>query len=118
VDVAEHACLGGLGVAPRQHLEGVRIGDGQDVALLDAAEPVDRRAVERHAVLERVLELGRADGEALQVAEDVGEPQSDQPDATFFDSAEHVVTLRIEHGHRSSLVSLWMVHEKADGGPT
>ena len=41
----------------------------EDVALLDAAEPVDGRAVEPHALLEGVLELGRRDGEALQRAE-------------------------------------------------
>ena len=91
-----------LGVAPRQHLEGVGVGHGEHVALLDAAEAVDRRAVERHPVLERVLQLGRADGEALQAAEHVGEPQADQPHAAFLHGVQHVVALLLEHHGLSS----------------
>src|SRR5205814_683516 len=56
---------------PRKDLKGLGIGPGQDVALLDPAEPVDRRAVERHALLEGVLQLGRRDAEGLQCSQDV-----------------------------------------------
>ena len=35
-----------VAVAPRQELEGVRVGHGEHVALLHPAEAVDRRAVE------------------------------------------------------------------------
>ena len=42
VDVAEDPRLGGLGVAERQQLERVRIGDGQDVGFLDPREALDR----------------------------------------------------------------------------
>jgi len=103
VDVAEHTGFGSVTVGPRQHDEGVGIGDGQHVAFLDPREAVDRRAVEAHAVLEGVLQFGRTDGEALEVAQDVGEPQTDQPNATFLDGAEHVVTLLLQHGHSFSL---------------
>ena len=72
-------------------------GIARTSALLDPGEAVDRRAVEGHPVVERVLELGRADGEALQAAEDVGEPEPDQPDAAFFHAAQHVFMLLVQH---------------------
>ena len=105
VDVAEHPGLGRLRVAPRQHLERVRVGDREDVALLDAAEAVDRRAVEGHAVLERVLQLGGADRKALQVAEHVGEPQADEAHAALLHRVQHVVALLFVHGHRHQVYS-------------
>ncbi len=43
-------------------------------------KPSIERAVELHALGEGALELGGADGEALELAEDVGEPQPDEPD--------------------------------------
>ena len=57
--------------------------------------------------LERVVELGRADREALEVAEHVGEPQPDQPHAAFFDGAQHVVTLLVEHVVVHLLILSW-----------
>ncbi len=89
--------LGRRRVAPRQDLERVRIGDRQHVGFLDAGEPVDRRPVEGHPVTEGVLQLGGADGEALEVAEDVGEPQPDQAHAALLDAAQHVVALLLQH---------------------
>ncbi len=105
-DVAEHACLGGPGLAPRDQLERVGIGHGEHVGLLDAREAVDRRSVEGHPVVERVLELGRADGEALEVAEHVGEPQAHEPDTALLDGSKDVVALLIEHlAHLLSLLA-------------
>ena len=77
LDVAEHAGRR----ARRRSAHGssskrVRVGPGEHVGLLHAAEPVDGRAVELHALLEGVLELGRGDGERLQLAEHVGEPRA------------------------------------------
>ena len=69
------------------------IGPGQHVALLDPAEAVDGRAVEGHALLEGVLELGRGDGEGLGRAEDVGEPQLHEADGPLLDRPEHVLLL-------------------------
>ena len=47
-------------------LERVRVGDREHVGLLDPAVALDRRPVEGHALLERGLELGRGDREALE----------------------------------------------------
>src|SRR4029453_2281890 len=53
--------------------------------------------VELHAALERVLELGRGDGERLQEPEHVGEPQADEADVTVLARPEHVLLLLV-HG--------------------
>ena len=79
----------------RQDLEGLRIRLGEHVALLHAAEAVDRGPVEGHPLLERVLELRRRDPERLRSAEDIGEPQLDEPNATLFDRPHHVFPLRL-----------------------
>ena len=79
--------------APREDLEGVGIRHGEHVGLLDAAEALDGRAVEGHALLEGVLELGRGDGEALELAEHVGEPEPDEAHAALLDGPEDVVEL-------------------------
>ena len=101
-DVAEHARLGRLGVGPRQHLERVRVRLGEHVALLDPGEPVDRRAIERHAFGEGVLQLDGRDGEALQLPEHVGEPQPHQAHAALFDRTQHVIPLSL---HAASLAA-------------
>ena len=75
-------------------LEGVRVRHGEHVGLLDPAVALDRGAVEGHALLERTLELGRGDGEALERAEHVGEPEPDEPDAALLDGAQDVFELR------------------------
>ena len=82
-----------------QQLEGLGVGAGQDVGLLDAAEPVDGRAVEGHPLVERVLQLGRGDVEPLGGPEHVGEPQLDEADAPLLHGPEHVVPLAL---HRTS----------------
>ena len=92
------------------------VGHGEHVALLDADEPVDRRAVEGHPVLERVLQLGRADGEALQVAEHVGEPQADRAARPRSSTrAQTRSPLLFEHAHRSSLVVAGRIRSTGSG---
>ena len=93
LDVAEHPGDRGVVAAPRHDVEGVRVGHREHVGLLDPAVALDGRAVEGHALLERALELGGRDGEALERAEDVGEPEPDEPDAAFLDGAHDVVEL-------------------------
>jgi hypothetical protein len=96
-DVAEHAGDGILVAPPRQHLEGVRVGPQQRVALLHAGEPVDRGAVEAHALGEGVLQLGGGDRDRLQLPEHVGEPEEDEPHSPLFHRPQHVVLLSL-HG--------------------
>ncbi len=98
LNVAEHPGDRGLGVAARQQLEGVRVGFGQHVGFLDPAVPLDRRAVEGHALLEGDLQLGRRDLHRLQEAEHVGEPQPDEADAALLDGAQDVLELAL-HAH-------------------
>src|SRR5206468_1599222 len=77
--VAEHPRDGRVLTPPRQDLEGVRVGHSEHVRLLDPAVALDRGAVEGHPLVERDLELGRSDREALEVSEDVGEPEAHEP---------------------------------------
>jgi hypothetical protein len=85
---------------------------GEHVGLLDAGEPVDRRTIELHALGERRLELRGGDGERLEVAEHVGEPQPDEPDAAFFDGAQDVLVL-FGHGDlRAGILRLGRRGEK------
>ena len=107
MDVAEDPRFGRLGITPGEQLERVGIGNRQHVRLLHPGEPVDRRAVERHPVAQRVVEFGRRDREALQRAQHVGEPEPDQAHAAFFDAAEHVVTLLVEHVVVHFLILSW-----------
>ena len=86
-----------VALGPRQQLERAGVGPGEHVALLDAAEAVDGRTVELHALVEGVLELGRGDGERLQLAEHVGEPEPHEADPALLDRAQHVLHLSI-HG--------------------
>ena len=86
--------------APRDDLEGARVGHGEHVGFLHPAVALDGRAVEGHALLEGGLELGRGDGEALQGAQHVGEPEADESDTALFDRAQDVVELLL---HTSSL---------------
>ncbi len=91
--------------AAGQQLEGVGVGAGQHVALLHPAEAVDGRTVEVHALVEGALQLGRRDGERLELAEHVGEPEADEADAALLDGAQHVVLLAfhgaVHHRHRN-----------------
>ncbi len=104
-DVAEHpghlrlrhVALGVPVAVPGQELEGARVGSCEHVALLDPAEAVDRRSVEGHSFVERVLELGRGDREGLRRPEDVGEPELDEADAAFFHRPEDVLLLAPDH---------------------
>jgi len=60
-DVAEHAGHTRVLPAPRQQLEGRRIGASDHVAFVHPREALDGGAVEADAVRERALELGRGD---------------------------------------------------------
>ena len=94
-NVAEDAGGQLLAVGAGHELEAVRIGVGEHVALLHPAEPVDGGTVELHALLEGRVELHGGDGDRLDLAEHVGEPEPNQPDPSFLDGPQHVVLLVI-----------------------
>src|SRR4029453_12454984 len=72
--------------------------------LLDRVEAGDRRAVEAHPVVERVLYLARRDREALQVPFDVREPEEQEFDLLVPDPLQHVPPrLRIARRPRLAL---------------
>ena len=79
----------------REHLERRRVGHGDHVGLVDPGEALDRRAVEADALLERRLQLGRRDRDALQGAEHVGEPQPDEADVPLLERTEHELLLTV-----------------------
>ena len=83
--VAEHPRDALLVRPPGQHLEGGHVGHGDHVRLLDGVEAGDRGAVEAHAALEGVVELRCVDREALQLPQDVGEPEADEADVPLLD---------------------------------
>ncbi len=74
------------------------VGDRDHVRLLDRVEARDRRAVEAHPVVQRVLHLGRRDRERLQMPFEVREPEQDVLDALVLDALEHGAPRR--HGRR------------------
>ncbi len=69
----ERGALAALG--PRQDREGVPVGHGDDVALLDLGVAADGRAVEGSAALDHVGELPVGDLDHLEVPQNVREPQ-------------------------------------------
>ena len=93
-DVAEHAGDRLIG-SPGEQLERGGIRAGEHVRLDVAAVAVNGRAIEGHALFERVLELGRGDREALQEPEDIGEPEVDETDTALLDGSQHVVMLAL-----------------------
>ncbi len=100
LDVAEHAGDGGVLPTPGDDLEGARVGHGEHVGFLHPAVALDGRSVERHALLEGGLELGGGDREALERAEDIGEPEADEAHAPLLDGSQDVVELLL---HADSL---------------
>jgi hypothetical protein len=82
-DVAEHSRRRAVFRSPGQDCKGLGVGHRDHVRLFDRVEPCYRRPVESHTALERVIELLRVDREALQLPEDVGEPEADEANAAI-----------------------------------
>ena len=98
LDVAEHAGDAALARAPGQELRrstGRAWRSCRDSSM--RAKPSMRAAVEAHALLERLLQLLDGDREALEGAEDVGEPEPDELDVVVAARLQHVVFLVVEH---------------------
>jgi hypothetical protein len=81
------------GYSPRQDLERRRVRLRQHVRLVDAGETLDGGAVEADPLGEGPLELGRRDGDRLEEAQHVGEPQPHEPDVALLERPEHEVFL-------------------------
>ena len=94
-DVAEHAGDPVGSGSPGQHLEGGRVWGQQHVGLVDPREPLDRGAVEADPLLEGALDLGRRDGDGLQLPLDIGEPQADEADVALLDRPQNVLLLLV-----------------------
>ncbi len=91
LDVAEHAGGAAGAGAPGEQGEGAGIGIGDHVGFLDAGEAVDRGTVEAHALFEGAFEFGRGDGEALEGAEHIGEPEPDELDLLVLNDLEDIL---------------------------
>ena len=104
-DVAEHAGDGVLRLgAPGDQVEGRGVRHRDHVRLLDRVEAGDRGPVETHAAVEGVLELGGVDREALQLAEDVGEPEPHETDVVLLDHLDDVSRALRLLCHSASLI--------------
>ena len=97
-DVAEHPGHTRVLTPPREQLERRRVGPGDHVRLVHPGETLDRGPVEADAVGERALEFGRRDGDGLERAEHVGEPEPDETNIPLFERAQHEFFLPI-HGY-------------------
>ena len=73
----------------------VRVRGQQHVGLVDPREPLDRGAVEADPLLEGALDLGRRDGDGLQLPLDIGEPQADEADVALLDRPQNVLLLLV-----------------------
>ena len=102
-DVAEHAGDAALGGAPGEDGEGRGVRHRHHVGLIDASEALDRGAVEADAFFEGLGQLLYGDGDALQGAEDVCEPEADEFDVMLAAGLENVgAGFRGVRGHSKS----------------
>ena len=76
---------------PGQHHEGVRVGIEVLVALVDAGEALDGAAVYHDLVIQGLFQLPAADGNVLQLAENVGELHADELNVLFSDDADDIL---------------------------
>ena len=103
LDVAEHAGDGLFARAPGEDLEGGGIGHDDHVRLVATGEALDRGAVEGDAVGEGVFQLLDGDGDGLEHAEDVGEPETDELYVVVATCLEDVLTgIEVCHGIHGS----------------
>ena len=91
---ALRACVG-----PGEDLKGVQVGLEVHVGLFNPHEPLDRRAVEHDAAVERFGELAIGDLDVLDRAEDVDELQPHELDLLALDPLENPrATVVFGHG--------------------
>ena len=90
VDIAEHARDARFPGPPGDELEGCWVGPGEHVGLIDAREAFDAGAIEAHALVKRLFELLDGDREALQRADDIREPETDELHVVFAAGGDNV----------------------------
>ena len=91
-----------LGGAERVDLRGVRVGQQHHVGLVNGLEPTDRRTVERDTVVEvRLVERRRWNGEVLDDAGQIAEPDVDVLDLLVGNQFDDVVGGCFGHCRRS-----------------
>ncbi|MPM45438.1 hypothetical protein SDC9_92125 [bioreactor metagenome] len=108
-DVTEHPGRPAGLLAPRQQLEGGRVGVGDHVGFIHAGEALDRRPVEADALVERALELGGSDRDGLQEPQHVGEPETYESDIALLERSEHVLGLLVHADSLPLIVFQWCV---------
>ena len=112
--IAEHARHAIIARAPRQHLESRRIGVHEHIGILQARKPVDRRAVKADTLFKRDFDIGRRNGDIFQIAENIGEPQSQKANVALFDLLDDIL-LRINHeSPLTAVLSKVRLRRKAD----
>ncbi len=92
-DIAHHSRHPLLLGPPGEDDEGVGVGHRHHVALIDAGESLDRRAVESLPLPQRQLQFLDRDRKALQEPQDVREPETDELDVVLPGLVEHVLRL-------------------------
>ncbi len=103
-DVAEHPGHRVLAGPPWKDGEGVGVRQGHHVGFLRPRESLHRGAVEAHPLLQRLLQLLDGDGDVLEGAKDVGEPEADELDPQVAGGLEDVLLIlqcrgRCGHGN-------------------
>ena len=72
-------------------------------------ETIDGRAVEADALVDGIFKVIHVDGEALQFAQDVGEPQADEFHVVFPGCTQHMISVDITFsGHRNLFAWLFV----------
>jgi len=95
LDVAYHPRRGELLDPLGKEGERGGVGDHEHVVLVHAGQALDGRSVESDAVVERLLEFGRCDGDRLELPDHVGEPQAHEAHALFLDRSQNVFLLTV-----------------------
>ena len=75
-------------------------GSRDHVRLGHPREAFDGGAVEADALLEGAFELGGGDGHGFEVAQNIGEPETDEANVPLFERPKHEFLLAIHTGER------------------
>ena len=86
----------------------------EHIGILQARKPVDRRAVKADTLFKRDFDIGRRNGDIFQIAENIGEPQSQKANVALFNLLDDIL-LRINHeSPLTAVLSKVRLRRKAD----